>query len=408
MTGSYNAILVIASYCVAVIASYTAIYFGTRVFHFDGAQRRNWLVAGALCLGTGIWSMHFVGMSAFEMPMEMTMSFNAGLTVLSWLPALVASGLALHVITLPRVSAAAIAAASLIMGAGIFSMHYLGMYAMQMQPAIQYDPVWVSISAAIAVGASGAALMICRKIRDVPVQYAVWVKALAALVMGAAICGMHYSGMVAAIYPMDGAMDQGNHLQGSWMGVPTAIVVSGLLLLAIYVAYSDLRARDRARQAQERAQDQARQAAFYDAATGLPNRSHLERQLLERLTVTARGAQPEPFLLFYVELQNPDDAQVLEVAQQLKRSFSRAEQVVRYSSDSFMVLHQPLSGEEVKRKLVTLNTAFLSNASIGRWGWGVSQYPASASNSRGLMQGAQRVREWLTPEDAAPGGRQVA
>lgn len=408
MTGSYNAILVIASYCVAVIASYTAIYFGTRVFHFDGAQRRHWLIAGALCLGTGIWSMHFVGMSAYEMPMGMTMSFNAGLTALSWLPALVASGLALHVITLPRVTSVAVASASLIMGAGIFSMHYLGMYAMQMDPAIQYDPLWVAISAAIAVGASGAALMICRKIRDVPVQYAVWVKALAALVMGAAICGMHYSGMMAAIYPMEATLHQGNHLQGNWMGVPTAIVVSGLLLLAIYVAYSDLRARDRARQAQERAQDQARQAAFYDASTGLPNRSYLERQLLERLTVTARGSQPEPFLLFYVQLQAPDDTQVQEVARQLRRAFSRAVHVVRYSSDSFMVLHDPMSAEEVKRKRVTLNAAFSSSATIARWGWGLSQYPASASNSRGLMQNAQRVREWLKPESAAVGGRQVA
>ncbi len=273
MAGSYNAILVIASYCVAVIASYTAIYFGTRVFHFGGSQRRNWLIAGALCLGTGIWSMHFVGMSAYQMPMEMTMSFNAGLTALSWLPALVASGLALHVITLPRATPVGIAASALIMGVGIFSMHYLGMYAMQMEPAIQYDPVWVAISAVIAVGASGAALVICRKVRDVPVQHAVWVKGLAALVMGAAICGMHYSGMVAATYPMEAAMSGSNQLQGGWMGVPTAIVVSGFLLLAIFVAYSDLRAREQARHAQDRAQDQARQAAFYDASTTQPQPS---------------------------------------------------------------------------------------------------------------------------------------
>ncbi len=125
--------------------------------------------------------------------------------------------------------------------------------------------------------------------------------------------------------------------------------------------------------------------------------------------MSAQGAQPDPFLLFYVELQNPSDAQVLEVSRQLERSFSRAEHLVRYSSDSFMVLHAPLSVEELKRKLVTLNTAFLAvEQSVGRWGWGVSQYPASASNSRGLMQGAQRIREWLVPEQMQSGERQLA
>lgn len=170
-----------------------------------------------------------------------------------------------------------------------------------------------------------------------------------------------------------------------------------MLLLAIYVAYSDLKALDQARQAQDRAQMQAHQTAFYDSTTGLPNRSHLERQLLERLTVSKPGAQPAPFFLLYVELQAPDQKGVTTTAEQLKRSFSRVEHVVRYSSDSFMVLHEPLPAEELKRKLVALKAAFQGLGMTGRWGWGVSQFPASASNSRGLMQGAQRIRDWVEP-----------
>lgn len=398
MTGSYNAILVIASYCVAVIASYTAIYFGSRVFHLDGAKRRTWLMAGALCLGTGIWSMHFVGMSAYEMPMEMTMSFSAGLTLLSWLPALFASGLALHVITLPKVTAPGVVVASLIMGMGIFSMHYLGMYAMQMQPAIQYDPVWVTISGVIAVGASGAALVICRWIRTVPAQQAPWVKALAALVMGAAICGMHYSGMVGAVYPMGASMDASNGLQGDWMGVPTAIVSSGLLLLAIYVAYSDLKARERAREAQKSAQEQAHQAAFYDAVTGLGNRSFMDQRLLNRLRVGEQGVQPSPFMLLYFEVELMDDSRLRTFAQQLQAVFNNAEHVVRYGSDSFMVLHPSVRVATLKRKIAQLSAVVPASGVSCLWGWGASQFPVSASNSRGLIQGAQKIREWVKPE----------
>ena len=87
MQGSYDPVLVTASYFVAVIASYIALYFGTRLFVVEGPARKFWLAMGGLCLGSGIWSMHFVGMSAYTMPMDMEMSFHAGLTVLSWIPA---------------------------------------------------------------------------------------------------------------------------------------------------------------------------------------------------------------------------------------------------------------------------------------------------------------------------------
>ena len=246
MQSSYNWILVFASYCVAVIASYTAIYFGTRVFGLSGQSRRFWLGAGALSLGSGIWSMHFVGMSAYTMPMHMHMSFNASLTLLSWVPAVFASALALYVITLPKVSFKTIAASAFIMGTGIFAMHYGGMYAMQMHPGIEYDTPLVILSGVIAVVASGAALVICRKVRDVPPQYVLVFKMLAALVMGAAICGMHYTGMAAATYPMGSQSHPDNLLRGDWMGIPTAIAASILLLLALYSAYTDFRAMERA------------------------------------------------------------------------------------------------------------------------------------------------------------------
>lgn len=409
MEGSYNWLLVFASYCVAVIASYTAIYFGTRVFNLDGNSRRFWLAAGALSLGSGIWSMHFVGMSAYTMPMHMHMSFNATLTLLSWVPAVFASALALYVITLPKVSVKTIAASAFIMGAGIFAMHYGGMYAMQMHPGIEYDTLLVILSGVIAVVASGAALVICRKVRDVPPQYALAFKVLAALVMGAAICGMHYTGMAAASYPMGAQSHPENLLRGDWMGIPTAIAASILLLLALYSAYTDFRAMERARQAEKNRNVAARQAAFYDSLTGLANRSLLEARVLEKLTVSDASNAPAAFMLGYFELSDYRDlsqrhgetfAQALinYFVAELQSKLATAELIARYSSNSFMVIIPSNDPAMLQALVQKMASAIKNSVPIGgkltpcNWSFGFSEYPKSGTNSRNLIRAAQRIR----------------
>lgn len=414
MIGSYNWILVFASYCVAVIASYTAIYFGTRVFNLSGRARLFWLGMGALCLGSGIWSMHFVGMSAYTMPMHMHMTFSAVLTLLSWAPAVLASALALYVITLPKVSAKTLAASAFIMGAGIFAMHYGGMYAMQMHPAIEYSTWLVILSGVIAVGASGAALVICRKVRDVPPQYALTFKVLAALMMGAAICGMHYTGMAAANYPMGSQSSPDNLLRGDWMGIPTAIAASILLLLAIYFAYIDFRAIERARQEEHRRNEAVRQAAFFDSLTGLANRSYLETKVLEKLTISgaspsATNTAPMPFMLVYFELMDyrlmwqrygEPYAQALTkyVVAELQTQLPTAELIARYSGSSFMAIipsnDVQLIPGLVQRLAIRFSAlmTFNGKATLCQWGVGFSEYPKSATNSRNLIRAALRIR----------------
>ncbi|WP_244904681.1 sensor domain-containing diguanylate cyclase [Cellvibrio mixtus] len=409
MVGTYNWMLVFASYCVAVIASYTAIYFGTRVFSLSGGARHFWLGMGAFCLGSGIWSMHFVGMSAYTMPMHMHMTFSATLTLLSWVPAVLASALALYVITLPKVSAKTIAASAFIMGTGIFAMHYGGMYAMQMHPGIEYDTLLVILSGVIAVVASGAALVICRKVRDVPPQYALAFKVLAALMMGAAICGMHYTGMAAASYPMGSQSHPDNLLRGDWMGIPTAIAASILLLLALYSAYTDFRAMERARQEERNRNEAARQSAFFDSLTGLANRSLLEAKVLEKLTVSATNTSPAPFMLVYFELTDYRDlwqrhgeayAQALTkyVVTELQAQLPTAELVARYSGSSFMAI-MPSNDLQVITALVQrLSSRFSAAVTINgtatrcNWGFGFSEYPKSGTNSRNLIRAAQRIR----------------
>ncbi|UTF60027.1 MHYT domain-containing protein [Gilvimarinus sp. DA14] len=402
MSGSYNLSLVFASYCVAVIAAYTAIYFGTRLFTIEGPARKFWLWIGAVCLGTGIWSMHFVGMSAYTMPMNMEMSFSLPLTVASWIPAVLASALALTVITRPTVKVLSIVSSAIIMGAGISAMHYGGMYAMQMTPAIQYDQLIVAISVLIAVVASGAALVICRQVRVVPAKYALATKTAAALVMGAAICGMHYTGMAAASYPMGAEMAGSNALRGQWMGIPTAIVASVFLLVALIVAYQDFRQAERERHEQQERQQQIHSAAFEDPVTGLGNRSEFERHLMQRIA----GANHSRFTLVSFELVQFRELQNLEgdaAADTLVKTFASVlgarlgqnTTLARYSSSSFIALTAQHSSAQLEALAAAIRNDLAGRDYLqrfGQWRMGYSHYPESASNSRLLVREAQRAK----------------
>lgn len=156
----YNPPLLIASFLVAVMAAYAALFFGARLAGTSGRVRGRWLLAGALLMGTGIWTMHFVGMRA--MPMDVPMTFDTGLTALSWLAAVVASGVALHMIGRHRLGAELFTAATFAMAASIVVMHYLGMYALRMSEPPVFHMGFLVLSLAIALGASAGALALCR------------------------------------------------------------------------------------------------------------------------------------------------------------------------------------------------------------------------------------------------------
>lgn len=115
-------------------------------------------------MGVGIWSMHFIGMLAFTLPIEL--GYDVPITALSLLTAILSSGFALWLVSQPRLPAWQLAFGALIMGAGISAMHYTGMAALRMQPGIDYDPTLFAASLVIAVGASAAALWIAFRLRQ--------------------------------------------------------------------------------------------------------------------------------------------------------------------------------------------------------------------------------------------------
>ena len=235
MQGSYNLWLVALSYLVAVVASYTALELARRVAHARGAAR-GWLAAGAISMGIGIWTMHFIGMLAFSLPMAF--QYDVGITLLSLLVGIAAAAVAISVASRKSNSIAQILLSGLVLGAGIAAMHYTGMAAMEMDATIVYDLKIVALSVLIAVAAACAALWIMFTLIENRSRYLLLLKFGAALVMGIAICGMHYTGMVAADYLPAGdvmAMDHsGDH---AWLASTIAamtLVILGFTHLTLF------------------------------------------------------------------------------------------------------------------------------------------------------------------------------
>ncbi|NNF16938.1 MAG: PAS domain S-box protein, partial [Gammaproteobacteria bacterium] len=240
MSGSFDPVLVALSFVVAVVASYTALGLARKVAETSGFVSTFWLIAGAASMGIGIWTMHFVGMLAFSM--EMPFTYDVNITILSLLAGIGASGFAIYVGSLKSVSNLKIGLSGIILGAGIATMHYLGMAAMKMQATIHYDTFWVGVSIVIAVVAATAAIWIAFTLARRAEHGLFKLKMIAAFVMGIAICGMHYTGMIAASYePLRGVvMDHTGPVQQTWLAVSIAIaalVILGVTHLTIFFDY---------------------------------------------------------------------------------------------------------------------------------------------------------------------------
>ncbi len=200
ISSNYDPILVALSFTIAVISAYTALDLAGRVTPTTRARSRTiWIVGGAVAMGTGIWSMHFIAMLAFKLAIPVT--YDVPLTLISWLDAIVASALALLLFSRPQLNRLVLVGGSTVMGLAIASMHYLGMAAVAVPGAtMHYDYGIVALSVAIAIAASGAALWLAFRFRNPNKRGFDWLKWCSAFVMGLAISGMHYTGMWATCF----------------------------------------------------------------------------------------------------------------------------------------------------------------------------------------------------------------
>src|SRR5713226_7522253 len=234
---SYNYALVALSVLIAMFASYAALDLAGRVTAAGGWTRALWLLGGAGAMGTGIWSMHYIGMLAFILPIPV--AYHWPTVLLSLIAAILASVVALGVVSRQTMGWFRALAGSVLMGAGIAGMHYIGMAAMRLPALCRFNSFLVVLSVVFAVLISLAALWITFHFRDEKTGIG-WEKLAGAVVMGAAIPVMHYTGMAAASFTPSGMPTDLSHavsistLSTGGIAAVTFIVL-GLALLTSWV-----------------------------------------------------------------------------------------------------------------------------------------------------------------------------
>lgn len=250
---TWNVGYIALSYVIATLTSFVSLQLAGRAErNKDVGSSQFWLIAQAIILGYGIWAMHFVGMLAFQV--SQPSGFQVPLTILSGLAAVALIYPALHLLHSGNLTLGRLSLSGLIAGSGIVVMHYLGMAAYQV-PGTQAELIWLPLAASvlIAVGASMVALYLFKLLASP------WaanqgklmlngLKVAAALIMGVAITGMHYTGMAAIKYVVDpnaahahaGILSTGtNHsVLALVIGVISFLLI-GLAVTSIYMDTSD-------------------------------------------------------------------------------------------------------------------------------------------------------------------------
>ena len=242
IAGTYDPALVTLSVFVASLSAYAALGIASRVASAEKDNVRwSWLSAGAAAMGIGVWAMHFIGMLAFRLPVAVT--YDVGLSIASVVPSFFASTIVIHVISRPRITGRRLLLSGILMGAGIGAMHYTGMAALRMDAVMFYDPLLFAVSIVVAVALATAALYVNVRANEGDPKSQIHTATIgAALVMGFAVSGMHYTGMAAAsFFPGDGTFTDGMGMDPGVLGIWIALTTLLITGLAIVVTMVDRR-----------------------------------------------------------------------------------------------------------------------------------------------------------------------
>jgi PAS domain S-box-containing protein len=266
MTATYDLSLVLASYLIAALAGYAFLRLTTLIAELSKpASRLTWMVAGALTMGLGTWAMHFVAMLAYRLPVPV--GYDPTVTAISLVPAVLGSGVALHVVARRTVTLQRLLLGGVLMGAGIGTMHYTGMAAMRFDALVRYDPLLFATSIVVAVALAFIALSVTFwTVTRRNTGPSLAREAVGAGIMGLAVAGMHYTAMTSTLC----FAEPGLHLSvlsidpKVFAAVTTAVAVA-ILVIAIIAVIFDRRldaeitrrksAADRARRMDERLMD---------------------------------------------------------------------------------------------------------------------------------------------------------
>ncbi|CAM2139105.1 Uncharacterized signaling protein PA1727 [Pararobbsia alpina] len=401
MDSSYNPLLVMLSLLVASVASYVALDLAGRLANpLEESNRTRWLVGGALSLGVGIWAMHFIGMLAFELPIRVGYQLNT--TVGSLLVAIAVSYFALRIVSTSVLSSRRLGIGGVLMGFGISSMHYMGMAAMQMSPPIAYDPLRVALSVGIAIVASIAALAIAHRLRSEETTHLVAKRTGAAVVMGVAICGMHYTGMWAASIAPGAMCVSANDVDTNWLALTLTIFTLTLLAGTVSLSTAERRFQNRTAEMSTSLSTLNRQLlrlAALDTLTDLPNRATLVQRVGRAITRAQRTGRP--FAVLYMDLDgfktindslghSVGDGVLKAFAQRLRQSVRRYGTIARIGGDEFVVVVEQLNLPQDASAVAALILTQMEENLI------VDGVPIRVTPSIGI---AMHPRDGLTVED---------
>lgn len=415
------------SVALAIFASYVALGLATRVAAARmGSAAAAWTMGGALALGSGIWTMHFVGMLAHSA--ASLYSYDPMLTMASLLLAIAGSGAAIWVATRPQAAAAGRAASGCILGLGISGMHYLGMAAISGAAQIRYNIPLVILSVMIAV----AAAMLAVSVTFGRQHHAC--KAKGAVLLGLTISGMHYAGMLAADIPVAAAshVPGADRMQlGIGVSLATFIILNIALVASIIDSHLGAKATENARrleaantklrlqaeelgaanarlrnEVEERRRSEAKitHLAHHDPLTGLPNRRLFSEHVKRAIRQAERHGKKLGVLLIDLDRfktvndtkgHDAGDLLLQELAVRLKHCLREGDIAARLGGDEFVVLledlHAPSVAAHVAKKVISVakwpfvidGQEFHITSSVG-----ISLYPADGADEQSLLKTA--------------------
>lgn len=349
LQSTYSLPLVFGALCIATLASYTTLDLAGRISALGiSSQRRSWLAGGAISMGLGIWCMHFVGMLSFSLPIPLGYDFT--ITAISLLIAVLISYFALDLVTRGQLSIARLGISGTLMGFGIAGMHYTGMAAMQMNPGIQYDPLIFALSVLIAVVAATAALWIASTLRSEKIKRVFLWRMGAALIMGCAIVGMHYTGMAAADFPIGSVCMAASGINTNWLAITIAGSTFSILTITLVLSVLDARLQVTTTayvQSLKSVNEKLQHQAMHDALTGLPNRVLLFERI--QLAIDSAERTQNQFALYFIDLDGfkaindslghaAGDSVLKELASRFKNAIRKEDIVARLGGDEFVVM----------------------------------------------------------------------
>lgn len=245
MVVTYDIGLAVLSFIIAVLASFVALDLASRVVAAEGETAARYWLNGG-ALSMGAGIWSMNFIGMLAVQLPIPVSYDVPITLLSLLVAIAVAGFALHRVSRVSLSTRGLLAGGVLMGIGIASMHYIGMAAMQLEPPIRHDPLLLSLSILIAIATSVVALWLAFHLRGDTILTAFWKKGGSALVMGVAICGMFYAGMAATIFaPTSVSTMSPQDIDNVWLGGTIGGFTFVFMATTLLICVIDARLGDR-------------------------------------------------------------------------------------------------------------------------------------------------------------------